>query len=92
MRYNETPQEAVKREVTEETGLDVLITDLVGVYRIDNDPRGIHIDIIYSGTSSGKITLSSEDQRFAWYEPQSLPPLVAYKHREAITDWLTKRK
>src|SRR5437879_6542286 len=41
--YEEIPEQAVKREVQEEAGVDCDITKLIGVYRIDNDPRGIHL-------------------------------------------------
>ncbi len=92
MRYEETPKEAVKREVKEETGLNIQIDGLVGVYRIDNDPRGVHIDIIYSGTGIGEIKLSTENNDYAFYESDKLPELIAYKHREAIRNWLEKKR
>lgn len=92
MRYEETPEEAVKREVKEETGLNIHIEGLVGVYRIDNDPRGIHIDIIYYGKGTGEILLSREDKKYAYYGQGALHDLIAYKHREAIDDWFKKQK
>ncbi len=92
MRYEETPQESIKREVKEETGLDIEIEGLVGVYRIDNDPRGVHIDIIYHGKANGDIALSEEDKKYNYFDSDDLPEFVAYKHREAILDWLKKSK
>jgi len=47
--YDETPEKAVQREVKEEIGVAPVIKKLIGVYQIDNDPRGIHLDIIYIG-------------------------------------------
>lgn len=90
--HEETPEEAIKREVKEETGLDLEIKNIVGSYRIDNDPRGIHIDIIYNGIGESMIKLSSEDTNYAFFEPDNLPEQIAYKHREAINDWLKKSK
>ncbi len=90
MKYEETPQEALKRETKEETGVDIDIYDLIGVYQIDNDPRGIHIDIIYSGTINGEIKLSNEDNKYDFFDPNKLPDKIAYKHREAIEDWAKK--
>lgn len=90
MRYEETPEESIKREMKEETGLHVTIEGLVGVYRIDNDPRGVHIDMIYYGKGDGKITLSSEDKTYSYYRKDELPELIAYKHRDAIRDWFKR--
>ncbi len=88
IRYGETPQDAIRREVKEETGLsEIEIKGIVGAWRIDNDPRGIHIDIIYHGISKGELKLSSEDKTYAFYKPETLPKLIAYKHREAVNDW-----
>lgn len=90
--YEETPEEATLREVKEETGLDITIHKLVGVYRIDNDPRGVSIDCIYYGLIPGKqsIQLSEEHSEFQFFSPLQLPAQIAYKHREAISDWYKK--
>ncbi|MEM2534555.1 MAG: NUDIX hydrolase, partial [Candidatus Nezhaarchaeales archaeon] len=46
VEYGETVEEAVKREVEEETGLIVDIKGLIGVYsKPDRDPRGHVISI-----------------------------------------------
>ena len=87
--YSETTQEAALREAKEETGMNIGIERLIGAYRIDNDPRGVHIDIIYSGVSNNEVTLSKEHVSWKYFSPQKLPKLIAYKHREAIHDWGT---
>ncbi len=90
MSYDETPQDAIQREAREEIGSDVIIKGIVGVYRIDNDPRGIHIDIIYHGKSTGKISTNNENKTNKYFLFNKLPERIAYKHRNAITDWYTK--
>jgi len=65
--FEETAEEAVKRETKEETGLDVKIEGIIGIYRIDNDPRGMHVDIIYKGKAGGKIKLSQEDGKYKYF-------------------------
>ena len=90
MRYEETSEEAIRREAKEEIGIDIAIDGLVGVYRIDNDPRGIHIDIIFQGSMHDEVRLSKEDKKWQYFSSHDLPAKIAYKHREAITDWYTK--
>ncbi len=86
--YSEKPENALIRETEEETGLNIKIDKLVGVYQIDNDPRGINLDIIYSGSiMGGKLSLNKESSESRYFSIDALPKLIAYKHREAIRDW-----
>lgn len=88
IKYEETAEEAVRREVKEEANIDIKIQRIAGVYRIDNDPRGIHIDIIYYGTiMNNGIKLSEEDKKYDFFDPDKLPGKIAYKHKEAIEDY-----
>jgi ADP-ribose pyrophosphatase YjhB (NUDIX family) len=88
--YSEKPQEAAAREVMEETNLKIEVGQLVGVYQIDNDPRGINIDIVYTGhVIGGQLSVNAEEASAAkFYLPFSLPRRMAYKHADAIRDWL----
>ena len=81
---------ALIREIKEEIGLISEIKKLIGVYRIDNDPRGVHLDIIYEGELNGEIKLSQEHQKSGLFNPDELPEKIAYKHKEAIEDWYKK--
>ncbi|OGH38304.1 MAG: hypothetical protein A3B44_01495 [Candidatus Levybacteria bacterium RIFCSPLOWO2_01_FULL_38_21] len=85
--YRETAQNAIKRETKEETGLEIAVQGITGVYLIDDDPRGMHVDIIFYGTSKGKIRLSKEHKNWKYFIPDQLPEHIAYKHRYAINDW-----
>jgi len=90
VKYEEEPEQAAMREIREEIGLSVKVGQLVEVYRIGNDPRGAHIDIIYSTkVVSGFLKLESEVFReFDWFNSKSLPDKIAYGHREVIEKWI----
>lgn len=89
---DETPEEAAIREAKEETGLTITIDKLIGVYRTDNDPRGIDIDIIFSGLTKDEIHLGNEHAQWKYFSVDNLPKEIAYKHRQAIVDWYNKNK
>lgn len=84
---DENPALTIKREVKEETGLDVIINKIVAIYLIDNDPRGNSIDIVYFGIiTGGKLRLKEHNQA-KFFSPNDLPNLIAYKHREVVINW-----
>jgi ADP-ribose pyrophosphatase YjhB (NUDIX family) len=87
IKYEETVEEAVKRETKEETNLDVSVDSLIGVYRIDNDPRGVHLDVIFGGKPRGSIKLNMENSKYQYFDFDKLPQKIAYKHSYAIDDW-----
>lgn len=91
MEYEETPEMTIKREVKEETEADITIDGLIGNYQIDNDPRGIHIDIIFFGRSHGDIKINEDFETFKYIKSNELPNKIAYKHRQAIHDYLKKK-
>ena len=87
IQWGEEAAEAVIRECKEETGLVPDVCSVVGAYNIDNDPRGMHIDIIFEGKAKGSIVLSEEHDDYKFFEVNELPSVIAYKHREAIGNW-----
>ena len=91
VKSKETAEVAIKREAKEEIGADVNIETIISTYLIDDDPRGFHLDIIFSGTLKGEIALSKEDKKWQYFSPDNLPEHIAYKHRSAINDWRKKR-
>ena len=81
---DETVEEGAIREAKEETGIDVKLESLVGVFsKPDRDPRGI-VAITFSGTvAGGEITENDEAQDIQWHEVTNLPELAA-DHGEMI--------
>jgi len=87
--YGETVEHATVREMKEETGLEVEITRLVGVYSDPaRDPRGHAVSVVYlckiaGGTLKGGND-ASEAKRFRL---DALPDL-AFDHKRVIEDAL----
>ena len=86
---SETVEEAIKREVLEETSLDVEIKKLVGVYSEPNrDPRGHSISIAYVCEIKGGRERHGDDASdVRWFPVENIPKL-GFDHEKMISDAL----
>ena len=86
VRKNESPWDGVVREVKEETGLNVKVVKLIGVYsKPDKD------EIVFSflcEKESGEIATTDEARSVEFFDFEDLPPKTAPKHVERIEDAL----
>jgi 8-oxo-dGTP diphosphatase len=87
VEYGETVEEAVAREVREETGLEIEIRGLVGVYSKPNrDPRGHVISIAFLVVEvGGELRGSRETEVGEFYV---IPRELAFDHREILREGL----
>ena len=87
MEAGETPEEGIAREVAEETSLEVLSLDLVGVYDFQ---RMNQVIIAYHALARGAVRLSPELAEYKLYAPEDLvcwPAGTGY----ALAAWLRGR-
>jgi 8-oxo-dGTP diphosphatase len=89
VRYNETVEECIRREAREETGYDIQITSIVGVYSsIDRDPRFRAASIAYKGVIQGGVEHSSNEGRVCWREPEAVLGHMAFDCEHMLKDYL----
>ena len=84
MENGESPWDGLKREVKEETGLEVEIFKLAGVYS-KPDKNEVVFSFICK-TISGNITLNDEADKIEFFEIDKLPPNTSPKQVERIGD------
>lgn len=88
----ETVENAAKREAREETGLDVSLGDLLGVYSDPaRDPRGHTVTIVYVATASGEPVAGDDAAGILVTDPEAAPPL-AFDHGRILGDYLARRR
>ena len=87
MEAGETPEEGVRREVKEETALDVSALALIGVYDFQ---RMIQLIIAYHARASGEIVLSPELVEYRLFAPANVRCWRAGTGH-ALADWLRSR-
>jgi 8-oxo-dGTP diphosphatase len=87
VEYGEKVEDAVLREVKEETGLDGKIYKLVGVYSDPaRDPRGHFVSICYVVVPvGGELKAGSDAKEVELFPLDSLPEL-AFDHGKMIKD------
>jgi 8-oxo-dGTP diphosphatase len=87
IEYGEKAEEAVVREVEEETGLKTQIKKLVGVYSDPaRDPRGHTVSVVYLlEIYGGKLLASDDASEVKFYKLNELPAL-SFDHSEIIKD------
>ena len=87
VEYGESVESALIREVKEETGLDVEIYRLVGVYSDPNrDPRGHFVSVCFiTVPKGGTLKADSDAKEVALFELSRIPKL-AFDHNKMIDD------
>ena len=88
--YGESVTDAAMRETWEETGLEVDLGSLVGVYTYPGAP----VIIVYNArVLPGTLTACSENDLLEWRTPAEIPweQLAFASTRDALRDWVAAR-
>lgn len=89
LEKGESPWQGVIREVKEETGLDVQVVKLIGVYSKPNKD-----EVVFSfecKVLGGDITLNNEAKDIKYFNKSEIPENTIQKQVERINDYLENR-
>ena len=86
----ESLEDGLRREVSEETGLEIMINELIMAFQYSYDSKGTIKDVtelVYrSDWISGEVKISSEHQNYAWITLDELENYnISKETKEAIT-------
>jgi 8-oxo-dGTP diphosphatase len=87
VEYGETVEQACRRETLEETGLEVEIESLLGVFSDpERDPRGHTVSVVYRCRPVGGDVRGGDDAAEArWFRAEEVPGLeLAFDHGEIL--------
>jgi 8-oxo-dGTP diphosphatase len=80
----ETIEAAAVREAKEETGLDITLIKLLGVYSDPSrDPRGHTVSVCFLATGSGNLKAGSDAKDIRLFSLNQIP-ILAFDHNKII--------
>ena len=98
MEYGESIEDAAVREVKEETGITVVLEDILGVYSDpERDPRGHTVTVVFVGRAVEGDAVAGDDAAAAeWKDMRKIDHKeLAFDHDLVVTDlsqWLQRRQ
>ena len=86
--YGETAEHAAIREAKEETGLEVRLVRVLGVYSDPGrDPRFHTLSTVYIARGSGHPQGGDDAERAEVFPLEALPDVIVFDHRKIIEDY-----
>ena len=85
----EVVEEAAAREVLEETGLDVVVERLLGLFSQRGHP--VIVAAFAARETGGVLLAGPEAQEVGFFSTDSLPPLAFPRDMEILAEWQVHR-
>jgi 8-oxo-dGTP diphosphatase len=90
VEYGESVEDAVARELLEETGLKTRIVRMLGIYsKPGRDPRGHVASVVFVlETEKGSAIAGDDASAIEWFPLSNLPEKMAFDHAEIVQAFL----
>jgi len=89
MEWEESPEQTAVRELAEETGLQIELSSLFGIYSGNDDPRTNALLVLYLGRKVGGTMQAADDAlEVRFFSFDDLPGNIAFEaHVQALQDY-----
>lgn len=97
LEAGEHPEEGTKRELLEETGLEIRILGLIGFYMDRYGADGVWLINFYYAAerTGGELRAMDDVEELRWFSPDELPKEFGFAHQYQLMDdlreWLQAR-
>jgi len=92
VEVGETIATAARREALEETGLEVELDILLGIYsNPKRDYRGHNVCSVFIGKATGKPVAADDAKDIALFDPFNIDVELAFDHRQILQDYCKYR-
>lgn len=89
----ESAEDAARREMKEEIGLDVELTEQLYTYSDPSrDPRGHTLTVVFIGRAGGRPKAGDDAARAEVFYEGALPAPLAFDHAEVLADYFAFRR
>jgi ADP-ribose pyrophosphatase YjhB (NUDIX family) len=95
MDAGEMPDEALRREVMEETGVTVHVGELLGMFGMDT-PEGERVGVVMAFAAqvadgeSGRLTVGADVAEARWFDSHAIPRPLAFESSSVVVNqWLS---
>ncbi|KPJ99846.1 MAG: NUDIX hydrolase [Nitrospira bacterium SG8_35_4] len=90
--YGESLEEAVVREMKEETCLDITLVRQFHTYSAPGrDPRHHTVSTIFIATATGSPEAADDAADIGIFTQETLPEEIAFDHRQILEDYFEKK-
>ena len=97
--FGESAEVALKREVKEETGINISIKHLIGVYSLyfstysNGDKSQTVVTLFECVPTSGNFLIDGKETLdLKYFDKKKLPTIFNMQHTEMINDWKDKKR
>lgn len=91
IEFNETADEALRKEVDEEVGLQVVTSNFFNIYtKPERDPKQV-IALVYIVEAEGEPVAGSDASMIKFFPLKDLPEIMGFDHRQIIQDYIDSK-
>lgn len=91
LEWDESYEDCVKREVKEESSLDVMSMKLLNVYSSPKRSPVQSVTAVFVVNAEGEVKAGDDAVEAKWFSINEIPEVLAFDHEEIVKDYLSAK-